>query len=78
MDWPERARQCSRPLDVRNGVYQICRRGEAFKRRVRDFEPIARYGYAREIVGPALLLASDAASMVTGQILAVGGGYLAA
>jgi NAD(P)-dependent dehydrogenase (short-subunit alcohol dehydrogenase family) len=40
--------------------------------------PIGRLGQPREIVGPALFLASDASSMVTGHILAVDGGYLAA
>jgi len=30
-----------------------------------------------EIVGPAIFLASDAAAMVTGHVLAVDGGYLA-
>lgn len=34
-------------------------------------------GDARDIVGPAVFLASDAAAMVTGHILAVDGGYLA-
>jgi NAD(P)-dependent dehydrogenase (short-subunit alcohol dehydrogenase family) len=40
--------------------------------------PIGRYGQPSEIVGPALFLASDASLMVTGHILAVDGGYLAA
>jgi NAD(P)-dependent dehydrogenase (short-subunit alcohol dehydrogenase family) len=39
--------------------------------------PLGRIGEPEEIVGPALFLASDASSMVTGVILPVDGGYLA-
>jgi NAD(P)-dependent dehydrogenase (short-subunit alcohol dehydrogenase family) len=39
--------------------------------------PLGRVGQPEEIVGPALFLASDASSMVTGVILPVDGGYLA-
>jgi NAD(P)-dependent dehydrogenase (short-subunit alcohol dehydrogenase family) len=39
--------------------------------------PMGRVGQPHEIVGPALFLASDASSMVTGTILPVDGGYLA-
>lgn len=39
--------------------------------------PLGRFGEPEEIVGPALFLASDAASMVTGHILTVDGGYTA-
>jgi NAD(P)-dependent dehydrogenase (short-subunit alcohol dehydrogenase family) len=39
--------------------------------------PMGRVGQPKEIVGPALFLASDASSMVTGVILPVDGGYLA-
>jgi NAD(P)-dependent dehydrogenase (short-subunit alcohol dehydrogenase family) len=42
-----------------------------------DNIPIGRVGEAWEIVGPALFLASDASSMVTGVSLPVDGGYLA-
>lgn len=40
--------------------------------------PIGRRGQPWEIIGPALFLAADASSMVTGHLLAVDGGYLAA
>lgn len=39
--------------------------------------PMGRVGQPEELVGPALFLASDAASYVTGAILPVDGGYLA-
>src|SRR6202140_1699746 len=39
--------------------------------------PLGRIGEQDEIVGPALFLASNASSMVTGVILPVDGGYLA-
>jgi len=36
-----------------------------------------RFGNTEELVGAAVFLASDAASFVTGHILAVDGGFLA-
>ena len=39
--------------------------------------PMARFGKAEEVVGAAVLLASDGASFITGQTIAVDGGYLA-
>jgi NAD(P)-dependent dehydrogenase (short-subunit alcohol dehydrogenase family) len=39
--------------------------------------PMKRFGDVRELVGAALLLASDAASFITGQCIAVDGGFLA-
>jgi NAD(P)-dependent dehydrogenase (short-subunit alcohol dehydrogenase family) len=38
--------------------------------------PIGRKGDPLEVVGPAIFLASDASSMVTGHLLQVDGGYL--
>jgi NAD(P)-dependent dehydrogenase (short-subunit alcohol dehydrogenase family) len=39
--------------------------------------PMHRYGHLDELVGTAVFLASESASFITGQILAVDGGYLA-
>jgi NAD(P)-dependent dehydrogenase (short-subunit alcohol dehydrogenase family) len=39
--------------------------------------PMGRFGEAKELVGAAIFLASEAASFVTGEILAVDGGFLA-
>ena len=39
--------------------------------------PMARFGKPEELVGVAVLLASDGASFLTGQCIAVDGGYLA-
>lgn len=39
--------------------------------------PMRRFGQPEELVGAAVLLASDGPSFITGQCLAVDGGYLA-
>jgi NAD(P)-dependent dehydrogenase (short-subunit alcohol dehydrogenase family) len=50
---------------------------DAEKQTFADHTCLGRWGDPRELVGPALLLASDAGSYVTGQVLVVDGGYLA-
>jgi NAD(P)-dependent dehydrogenase (short-subunit alcohol dehydrogenase family) len=47
----------------------------ARNRAILDRTPLARWGTPEDIVGPALFLASDAASFVTGAVLVVDGGY---
>jgi NAD(P)-dependent dehydrogenase (short-subunit alcohol dehydrogenase family) len=48
-------------------------RGQEFLLRT----PMRRYGQIEELVGAAVFLASDASSFVTGQVIAVDGGFLA-
>jgi NAD(P)-dependent dehydrogenase (short-subunit alcohol dehydrogenase family) len=48
-------------------------RGQEFLLRT----PMQRFGELEELVGAAVFLASDAASFVTGHLLAVDGGFLA-
>jgi len=48
-------------------------RGQELKLRT----PMGRFGETYELIGAALLLSSDAASFITGQTIAVDGGFLA-
>ncbi|HZA19551.1 MAG TPA: 3-oxoacyl-ACP reductase family protein [Actinomycetota bacterium] len=50
---------------------------EGIRQSMEDMIPMGRFGRAEEIVGPAVFLASDAASFVTGATLVVDGGQLA-
>jgi NAD(P)-dependent dehydrogenase (short-subunit alcohol dehydrogenase family) len=49
----------------------------ARNRAILDRTPLGRWGTPHDIVGPALFLASDAASFITGTVLVVDGGYSA-
>ena len=48
-------------------------RGQEFLTRT----PMARFGRVEELAGAAVYLASNAATFVTGQLIAVDGGFLA-
>jgi NAD(P)-dependent dehydrogenase (short-subunit alcohol dehydrogenase family) len=46
-------------------------------RELRMRTPMDRFGQASELIGATVLLASDAASFITGQAIVVDGGFLA-
>jgi len=63
------------PIDVpRSRKQHVGERREAWQRAV----PMARYGKPEEVAGAVLFLASDDASFVNGQTIAVDGGFTAA
>jgi NAD(P)-dependent dehydrogenase (short-subunit alcohol dehydrogenase family) len=61
------------PTDLNRELLEKTGRGREVLMRT----PMQRYGELDELVGTAIFLASESASFVTGQILAVDGGYLA-
>lgn len=61
------------PTDLNRDIIMGTPRGKELLMRT----PMARFGKAEELVGAAVLLASDGASFITGQCLAVDGGFLA-
>jgi NAD(P)-dependent dehydrogenase (short-subunit alcohol dehydrogenase family) len=58
---------------LNEGLLDGTERGREFLTRT----PMRRFGQPEEVAGAAVFLASDAASFVTGHLLAVDGGFLA-
>jgi NAD(P)-dependent dehydrogenase (short-subunit alcohol dehydrogenase family) len=61
------------PTAMNGGMIANTPRGDEMLTRT----PMARFGKPEELVGAAVLLASDGASFLTGQCIAIDGGYLA-
>jgi NAD(P)-dependent dehydrogenase (short-subunit alcohol dehydrogenase family) len=59
--------------DLNTALLDGTERGRELKMRT----PMGRFGQTEELTGAALLLASDAASFITGQCITVDGGFLA-
>jgi NAD(P)-dependent dehydrogenase (short-subunit alcohol dehydrogenase family) len=59
--------------ELNAGLLDGTERGKEFRLRT----PMRRFGQLDELTGAAVFLASDAASFVTGHVLAVDGGFLA-
>ncbi len=61
------------PTSLNSELLQGTARGQELLMRT----PMKRFGNAEEVVGAAILLASDAASFMTGSVVIVDGGFLA-
>jgi len=61
------------PTPLNKAIVEGTPRGAELKMRT----PMGRFGEAHEVAGTAVYLASDAAGFVTGEIIAVDGGFLA-
>ncbi len=61
------------PTTLNSELLQGTARGQELLMRT----PMKRFGNAEEVVGAAILLASDAASFMTGSVVIVDGGFLA-
>jgi NAD(P)-dependent dehydrogenase (short-subunit alcohol dehydrogenase family) len=61
------------PTEMNNGIVLGTARGRELLART----PMGRFGSPEELVGAAVLLASDGASFITGQCITVDGGFLA-
>jgi NAD(P)-dependent dehydrogenase (short-subunit alcohol dehydrogenase family) len=59
--------------DLNRDLLRGTERGREFRLRT----PMGRFGAVAELVGAAIFLASDASGFVTGEVLAVDGGFLA-
>jgi NAD(P)-dependent dehydrogenase (short-subunit alcohol dehydrogenase family) len=61
------------PTEMNSGIVMGTPRGQELLTRT----PMRRFGSPEELVGAAVLLASDGASFITGQCVTVDGGFLA-
>lgn len=78
LDWaPDVRVNALAPGYVRTDLTEDLQSDDRLRQSILDRTPLARFADPEEIAGPAVFLASDAASYVTGECLAVDGGWTA-
>ncbi|WP_265111293.1 SDR family NAD(P)-dependent oxidoreductase [Halosolutus halophilus] len=78
IDWaPDVRVNAIAPGYVATELTDDLRDNEGLRRSIIDRTPLDRFADPKEIAGPAVFLASDAASYVTGEVLAADGGWTA-
>ena len=76
LDWaPETRVNAIAPGYVTTGLTDDLQQNEELRQSIIDRTPLERFADPEEVAGPAVFLASDAASYVTGSCLAVDGGW---
>lgn len=64
------------PGIIRTHIHEVWTPPEAYRKLIEDRIPMGRDGLPADCVGPALLLASDDGSYITGQVIEINGGML--
>ena len=78
LDWaPEVRVNAIAPGYVSTDLTQELEADDRLRRSIIDRTPMARFAEPEEIAGPAVFLASDAASYATGSVLTIDGGWTA-
>lgn len=78
LDWaPDVRVNCLAPGYVATDLTEGLRADEDLRESIIERTPIERFAEPEEIAGPAVFLASEAASFVTGAVLTVDGGWTA-
>jgi len=78
LDWaPDVRVNCLAPGYVATDLTEDLRADEDLRESIVDRTPLDRFADPEEVAGPAVFLASDAATYVTGATLAVDGGWTA-
>ena len=65
------------PGYFRTQLTEVFYEDESWTKSMQEKIPMGRFGEMKDLVGTAVFLCSDAAQYITGQVIAVDGGYLA-